>query len=60
MHGQGMDILYIVTGLRSALGVAEPAAPYRVSTDLASHIARLKLSEPDAALLRSMADRLAQ
>lgn len=60
MHGQGMDILYIVTGRRPALGVAEPAAPHRVSTDLATHVAMLKLSEPDADLLRSMADRLAQ
>lgn len=60
MHGQGMDIMYIVTGQRPALGIAEPAAPYVVATDLASHVAMLKLSEPDAALLRAMADRLAK
>lgn len=56
----GADVLYIVTGQRQVLGVSEPAAPYSVAADLATHVAVLKLSEPDAALLRSVADRLAQ
>lgn len=60
MHSLGMDIMYIITGGRQGFGVAEPAAPYVVATDLASHVAMLKLSEPDAELLRAMADRLAQ
>lgn len=60
MHSQGMDIMYIVTGRRPALGVAEPAAPYVVSADLATHVATLKLSEKDAELLRAMADHLAK
>lgn len=56
----GLDVLYVVTGLRQPLGVAEPAAPYSVAADLASHVAMLKLTEPDAELLQAMADRLAQ
>ncbi len=56
----GLDVLYVVTGEKTPLGVAEPAPAYSEAGRLATYIAGLKLSAPDADLLKAMADRLAK
>ena len=55
----GADVLFIVTGEKLPLGVAQAPPAYSVSERLAEFIAGLKLSDADAALLQAMASRLA-
>lgn len=59
----GGDVLYIVTGERQPLirqhGVEQPVAVYSAAADLAKYVARLDLSDTDAALLKAFAGRLA-
>lgn len=54
----GADVLYIVTGIRLPLGVAETRNCYTASEHLAQFIADLALTDDDAALLKTMAVRL--
>ncbi|MBI2306120.1 MAG: helix-turn-helix transcriptional regulator [Rhodocyclales bacterium] len=57
----GADVLYIVTGARMPVGLAEPRANYTPAEMLAEFIARnVKLSAEDAELLKAMAQRLSR
>lgn len=60
MHGLGADILYIVTGVRIPLGVAQARASYTPAARLGDFVAGLTLDEEDAALLQAMAGRLSR
>lgn len=56
----GADVLYIVTGARQPVGVAETRANYTAAERLAESIVGMKLSEEDAELLKAMALRLSR
>lgn len=56
----GFDVLYIVTGEKIPLGVAQAPTPYTAAARVAAFIAGLRLSDDDAAILKVMAERLAR
>lgn len=56
----GADVLYIVTGNRLPLGVAETRAAFTPAEHLGQFIADLKLTTEDAELLKATAIRLAK
>lgn len=60
LSNMGADVLYIVTGARLPVGVAEARANYTPAEKLAEVIAGLKLSADDAGLIKAMAERLAR
>lgn len=60
LSGMGADVLYIVTGERDQLGVAQARIPYTAAQHLGKFIADLKLTAEDAALLKAMALRMAK
>jgi len=54
----GMDILYIITGQRTPLGVARGRSPYTPAERAAEKIREMKLCEEDANILAMFAVRL--
>lgn len=60
LHGIGFDVLYIITGMRTPLRCAKVSPAYSVAERLGEFISGLKLSDADADLLRSLAERLAR
>jgi transcriptional regulator with XRE-family HTH domain len=60
MAEMGGDILYIVTGRRTPLGVAQPRAAYTPAERAAEAIRAMKLSEADASMVTEIAKRLSE
>ena len=58
MYSLGMDVLYIVTGVRLPVGTPEVRGAHTPAETLAEFITTLKLSESDSEMLRSFASRL--
>lgn len=56
----GVDILYVLTGIRGSLKALQDRAAYSPAQRLAEFIASLKLSEEDAGMLKVFAERLAK
>lgn len=54
----GMDILYIITGIRAPLRAREPSRGYLPAEQVAVALADLKLTQEDADLLIAFAKRL--
>lgn len=58
----GADVLFILSGRKTPLGVTEPesSVAYTPAELAAAAIRPLKLSEEDAAMVRALAERLAR
>lgn len=59
-HKKGVDILYVITGNRTGVGVMQEQPSYTPAERLADGIRTLTLSEEDAEILRGLAARLSQ
>ncbi len=60
MHGLGMDIDYILTGVKMSYGVAQNRAFYTPAQRLGEYIAGLTLSEEDADLVKVLSTRMSK